>query len=244
MSRLNHSFSVEHAELYGVECAILIAHFQFWIEQNQRMERNFHDGKTWMFQTQKEIAALYPYWNEDFVFRTIKKLIDMKVLVKGNFNKTPFDKTAWYAFENEKMFTKPQICGIGTADLRNQIPQNCGIRNRNSAECIMKDTNKDTKEEEEEEEPIASASAASLIFSEKDFENLEIFSQSLNEDYGLIISAFALMRCKIKFGRDVCSKILLRLSKENKEIPSKRKDKSGIFTTQCKELWESRKKCK
>ena len=39
MTRLSHSFSVEYAELYGVECAILINHFQFWIEQNQKQQR-------------------------------------------------------------------------------------------------------------------------------------------------------------------------------------------------------------
>lgn len=150
MSRLNHSFNVEHAEIYGIECAILISHFQFWIEQNQRMGRNFYDDRTWMYQTQKEIAAIYPYFSEDHVCRLIKKLIDKDVLIKGNYNKTPFDKTVWYAFKNEKMFTKPQNCGIDTADLRNQIPQNCGMRFRNSAEPIP-DTKTDTKNIEQQQ---------------------------------------------------------------------------------------------
>ena len=105
MSRLSHSFSVEYAEMYGVECAILINHFQFWVEQNKAMGRNFHDGRTWMYQTQAEIAAIYPYWNRDKVQDLIQKLLEFKVLVKGNYNKKKFDKTSWYAFENEEMFT-------------------------------------------------------------------------------------------------------------------------------------------
>ena len=120
MSRQSHSFAVEHAELYGVECAILINHFQFWIEHNQAMQRNFHDDRTWMYQTQKEMAAIYPYWSEDTVFRLIKKLLDEGVLIKGNYNRTAFDKTSWYAFKNEIMFTKPRIRGMDSTTPRNQ----------------------------------------------------------------------------------------------------------------------------
>jgi hypothetical protein len=58
---LSHSFSVEHAEKYGIDCAILINHFQFLIQQNQATGKNFHDGRTWIFQSQKEIASIYPY---------------------------------------------------------------------------------------------------------------------------------------------------------------------------------------
>ena len=118
---LNHSFSVEHATKYGMECAILIYHFQFWIEQNRRLKRNFYEGKTWTYQTQAEIAAIYPYMGEDKVFRIIKRLIDLGILVKANFNKTKFDQTTWYAFANEEMFTIPQICGMDSADPRNQF---------------------------------------------------------------------------------------------------------------------------
>ena len=124
MNRLHHGFSVEHAELYGIECAILIHHIQFWIEQNQRMKRNFYDGKTWMYQTQDEIAACYSYWNREKVQRILQKLQDLNVLVKGNYNKNSFDKTGWYAFENEKMFTKVQNCTIDCLEPNNPLCEN------------------------------------------------------------------------------------------------------------------------
>jgi hypothetical protein len=142
MSRLSHSFSVEYAELYGVECAILINHFQFWIEQNQRTGKNFHDGKTWMYQTQKEIAAIYPYWSEDVVFKLMKKLEDLGVIEKGNFNRSAMDRTAWYAFKNEKMFTKPSNDGMETAKRRNA--------NRQTTAPIP-DTKQDTKENDDDD---------------------------------------------------------------------------------------------
>lgn len=139
MSRLHHTFAVEHAEQYGIECAILIHHFQFWIEQNQAMGKNFIDGRTWTYQTHKEIYAIYPYLSEDIVQRNLKKLVDEGVLVTANYNKSQLNKTLWYAFKNEKMFTKPQNCGMETAKLRNA--------SRENAEYIRKDTkSKDTKE--------------------------------------------------------------------------------------------------
>lgn len=157
MTRLNHSFSLEHAELYGVDCAILIAHFQFWVEQNQRLERNFHDDRTWVYQTQKEIASIYPYWNEDQVYKIIKKLINFGVLRKGNYNKTPFDKTTWYSFENEKMFTKPLNSGIDDAKQRNEIPLNSGIRFRQTAECIYTDTKHIKKTQQQQQSAVSAA---------------------------------------------------------------------------------------
>src|ERR1700731_2932470 len=106
--RQSHSFSVELATKYGPECAILINHFQFWIEQNRATGKNFHDGRTWMYQTQKEISAIYPYWSEKTIFRIIQKLVEFGVIVKGNYNKSSYDRTAWYAFKNEGEFLIPQ----------------------------------------------------------------------------------------------------------------------------------------
>ena len=146
MTRLSHSFSVEYAEKYGVECAILITHFQFWIEQNQAMNRNFHDGRTWMYQSQQEIAAIYPYWNRDKVQDLIKKLVDHKVLIKGNYNQTPFDKTTWYAFENEIMFTKVRNRTIGGSNPHDP--------KRKTAQPIP-DTNPYTKQEQQQQTAAA-----------------------------------------------------------------------------------------
>jgi len=133
----SHSFNVEFAQLYGIECAILINHFQFWIEQNQRMGRNFHEGRTWMFQTQKEIASHYPYWSEDVVYKLIKKLVDEGVLIKGNFNKKKFDQTKWYAFKFQEKFTKPSNDGNESIERRKP--------SRQTTEPIP-DTNTDTKQ--------------------------------------------------------------------------------------------------
>lgn len=157
MSRLSHSFSVENAQLYGVECAILINHFQFWIEQNKAVGRNFHDGRTWMYQTHKEIAACYPYWSEDTIGRLIKKLLEAEVIIKGNFNKSKFDQTSWFAFKNEEIFTVPRNRGNEPT-----TPQN---PNQPVAPPIP-DTNPDAYPKKQQQPPAANAAVAASFYKE------------------------------------------------------------------------------
>lgn len=111
---IHHSFDTELASKYGVDEAILIHHFQYWISHNARLKRNLHKGSTWMYQTLEEIAAHFPYWTADKVYEIIEKLCTGKnrrskrddldfapVLKKGNFNNSKYDRTAWYAFIDE-----------------------------------------------------------------------------------------------------------------------------------------------
>ncbi len=121
-SSTHHSFNVHYAAEYGVHEAILIHHFQHWIEFNQRTKKNYREGRTWSYQTFADIAAWFPYFTADQVRDLLHRLCEGKnrksnkdepefepVLMKGNFNKTNYDKTLWYAFQNEEMFTKGEI---------------------------------------------------------------------------------------------------------------------------------------
>lgn len=104
MNSLHHSFDIDLAKRYGVECAILIHHFQHWIRVNRRCKRNIRDGKCWTFQTRKEIQAHFGYWTFEEVKYLCEKLVALDVLVTANYNKIKIDKTLWYAFKNEELF--------------------------------------------------------------------------------------------------------------------------------------------
>ncbi len=109
---INHSFDIYLAKEHSIEEAILIHHFLFWVHKNMRMKKNLKEGRTWVYQTLDEIASHYPYMNKDSVHRYIDKLCKKGILLKGNFNKTKFDRTVWYAFNNEEMFTVLRKCKI------------------------------------------------------------------------------------------------------------------------------------
>ncbi len=126
----NHSFDIHIAEEYkSVEIAILVWHFQYWILRNKRLKRNLHDDRTWSYQTITEIAAVFPYWSVKQVERLIAKALKLKIIKKGNFNRSKYDRTSWYAFENEEKFSisrnremeEPES-GNGKDDIGTPIP--------------------------------------------------------------------------------------------------------------------------
>lgn len=106
----NHSFDADIATEYkSIEVATMVWHFQYWIRKNKALGINQREGRTWSYQTMQEIAACFPYWSFPQVKRLLTKLIELKILIKGNFNKTPLDRTMWYAFKDEEKFTISRI---------------------------------------------------------------------------------------------------------------------------------------
>jgi hypothetical protein len=143
-SSIHHSFDIGLAtELKSMDLAILIHHFQFWILKNKRMGKNLHEGRTWTYQSIAEVAAHFPYWSYSHVKRLLLDLVKLKILIKSNFNKTPLDRTVWYAFENEEKFAIFQIRKMEIPDSENGDSEN-GNCNKD------KDSKTDAKKEERE----------------------------------------------------------------------------------------------
>jgi hypothetical protein len=97
-----HNFDEDVASEYGVSPAVMIAALQRWIRRNRANEKNLHDDRTWTYNSWRGWAELFPFWTADQVRRILEKLIELKILRVGNFNKTGFDRTTWYAFEDEE----------------------------------------------------------------------------------------------------------------------------------------------
>ena len=100
----NHSFHPQIAADYDVPIALLVHHLHFWIDRNAKRGTNCYDGRTWMYDTIEEMAKHFPYWSLKQVERLLDKAVKKGVLRKGNHNKNKYDRTCWYAFENEEKF--------------------------------------------------------------------------------------------------------------------------------------------
>ncbi len=99
---VHHSFNIHLATfLKSADLAILMHHFEYWIDKNARANRNFHEGSYWTYDTLDELANTFPYYSRQQIQRMIEKLVEMKVLIKGNFNKSKFDRTCWYTYNKE-----------------------------------------------------------------------------------------------------------------------------------------------
>jgi hypothetical protein len=101
---MHHSFDIHLAQEFGIEEAIIIHHFQHWIRFNKKLERNFRDGRTWSYQTQKELQVHFPYMKLETIKYTLELLVGYGILIRENYNKNPIDKTWWYAFVDEERF--------------------------------------------------------------------------------------------------------------------------------------------
>lgn len=167
----HHSFSLEVAEEYGIEAAILIHHFQHWINKNMRKDRNSCDGRTWTYQTLDDMHANFPYLTKDKLRDTLDLLSNGKtrkmkgnkiepVLVIGNYNKTKFDRTLWYAFTDEKKWTiKESITKRDKAKIQvGYIPDGNGI-----APTPIPDTKTNTKTNTKEEGQVSTKLAVSFF---------------------------------------------------------------------------------
>lgn len=153
----SHTFDTGIAETLGLHAAIVFNHIVYWLKINCRKENaNFYEGKYWMYETQKQMADFFGYLKEDDVWKAIKKLLDAGLLIKGNFNKSPFDKTGWYTTTDQEIFlgkkgikekfTKPLNSGIGDSQQRN--PE------RPAAECNIQEDNQEDNQEDHHQKMI------------------------------------------------------------------------------------------
>jgi len=109
LSTDRHFFDPVLAAQIGVHEAILVQHFMHWIRINKKAKRHFINGRTWTYQTMEEISNHFDYLSKKQIEKLLNKLIKIeKILIKDNFNKSKFDRTAWYAFKNEE-FINHQI---------------------------------------------------------------------------------------------------------------------------------------
>ena len=104
---MNYMFDVDIATEHGVDEAIVINNFQFWIFKNKADERNKHDGRTWTFNSVKSFESIFPFWSSKQIRRVVDSLVKKGILITGNFNIKGYDRTTWYAFENEDKWLHP-----------------------------------------------------------------------------------------------------------------------------------------
>lgn len=90
-------FSEQVACETGVDGAIMLENFKFWIDKNIANEKHFYDGNYWTYNSLDAFTKLFPFWSKRQIERIIKNLEKDGFLIKGNYNKMAFDRTSWYA---------------------------------------------------------------------------------------------------------------------------------------------------
>ncbi len=92
-----HFFDIHIAELYGVNCAVILQNIWHWIRKNEANGMNYYDGHYWTYNSTKAFKELFPYLSQKQIETALKKLRDEDILITGNYNAVKYDRTLWYA---------------------------------------------------------------------------------------------------------------------------------------------------
>ncbi len=142
---MEHSFDIDIAKRYGIPAAVLLKNIHFWIEKNKANDKNFFDGLFWTYNSKKAFAELFPYLTERQIDYALQKLIDDGVVITGNYNKAPYDRTLWYAI-TKKGYSILQNCEMETAKTGNVTDKNVeAIPNNKTSNKQIK--NKESKKD-------------------------------------------------------------------------------------------------
>lgn len=153
---MEHHFNVLVAQQLGIEEAIIVHHFYYWIAKNAANDRHMHEGLYWTYNTKKAYAALFPYMNETKISRVIKHLDEQGLLAKGNYNENPWDKTNWYAFTYDGIMYLQSV-GYDCRVLQNANIEGVNLQEgTNQSDLFSTSSNTDnnnTKKEKSEKDP-------------------------------------------------------------------------------------------
>ena len=119
---MEHHFNTDYALKYGIEESIVINNLQFWIIKNKANKKHLIENRTWTYNTYKAFSEIFPYWNEHKMKRILDSLVNQKVILRENYNKSGYDRTCWYAFVDEKCFL--DNCNNHIAELQNGSNKN------------------------------------------------------------------------------------------------------------------------
>lgn len=100
---MQHSFDVDVAERFGIPAAIIINNLYYWIEHNKHNNLSYYDGHYWTYNSISAFHGIFPYMTENQIRKALSVLIDAGVVLTGNYNKVPYDRTLWYTITDEWM---------------------------------------------------------------------------------------------------------------------------------------------
>lgn len=206
-----HHFSTKLACDLGINTAVIYANISFWIKKNKEAgkEKHFHNNQWWTYNSVAKFhEEQFEYISERTIKNCLKKLIDHKYLIKGNFNDKTYDKTNWYSFGEKGIQFEKSIGqylpngqdkdtkSIGQ-DLPNSQGSNCPSDNTQFAQPIpdinSTDINTDIVDE------VSSVSEILNFYSEhkkENFVNLNYISEHETGQIKKLIDKYSVQKIK------------------------------------------------
>lgn len=91
------------AAAVGLNEAIILQQVHYWTQINEQTNKNFADGRYWVFHTYAAWEKDFPFWCRSTIRNTINRLEESGLLLSGVYNKMSHDRTKWYAIDYDKL---------------------------------------------------------------------------------------------------------------------------------------------
>lgn len=164
---MEHHFNIKIAMKFGVDGAILIHNIYFWIKKNEANRKHFKDGFYWTYNTLEAFTELFPYYTKRQIERIIRNLLKAEAILKGNFNRSAYDRTSWYTL------TENVTCIYINGDMEKPKP----INEKSQTESPIPDSNTNKNTNRKPDDLMLSTKPyrqfSHLSISDEDFEKLK-----------------------------------------------------------------------
>jgi hypothetical protein len=87
----------------GLNEAIVLQQMHYWLRENKKNNRNYHEGYYWTYNSYEGWVESFPFWSSRTIRRAITSLEKLGLLLSDNFNKMKRDRTKWYTIDYVKV---------------------------------------------------------------------------------------------------------------------------------------------
>lgn len=128
---MKYMFESEVAAIVGSDAAVLFQNIGHWVMVAKANNRNFRDGKYWVYNTFHAWQELFQYLSLRQIRYALEKLQDAGLIESGCFNEDRRDQTKWYTLteKGSSLFFLPPVsllndavAKIGNLDCQNWQP--------------------------------------------------------------------------------------------------------------------------
>ncbi|EOC0702571.1 hypothetical protein ACIU3Q_005787 [Salmonella enterica subsp. enterica serovar Kokomlemle] len=81
----------------GLNEALIAQQMHYWMGKS----RHFYDGRRWIYNSVASWQKQFPFWSEATIKRALGSLENQGVIVSGNYNPDPRDRSKWYSLNYE-----------------------------------------------------------------------------------------------------------------------------------------------
>jgi len=189
---MNHSFNVEIAKKYGIEKAVILENFYFWIKKNKANKRNMHEGKVYTYNTAEAFAELFPYIKERKIAQILREMENEDgLLISGQFHN--YDRTKSYTLTDYAMsFFEPS----NIQNFDNGKSENCTMENQKNVSCLNTDINADVN------------SNINTDKGKKPKKEYDIIYEHYQKNYDILFQQGKLQTNKVQIEYGKCGKLL------------------------------------